>query len=174
MIGPHEEVDGAVGRVGEHRNAGLHPGDVDDRQVVERHRVPLEREPTALGEFGRRAEVDHRADAERIDHVEIVVGEVGEPIGPEEPAVAGDPAVGDPVSAEVTDVVRTDELDPPPGVTSSVDAGAGGVRHAANVPTAARSPRPDAPVIGHSDERTEPRIEGWAARSSQRQPDPLG
>ena len=72
-IRPDQEVDATLlsfRRVGD---AGLNPGGIDDRQVMERDRVLGQRDGTALSDFVRGAEIDGGANAERVDDIEVAV-----------------------------------------------------------------------------------------------------
>ena len=83
---------------------------LDEREVVEGHRVRLHVE-AALLDLLARAQVDHRADPELAHHGQVRPGQLAQPVGPEEdPPPRAQPVLGE-VPAEVAEVHRPLERD---------------------------------------------------------------
>ena len=82
----------------------------DQGMVMKGDWVGVDVEPAAL-QLLARAQVDHRADAQRAHHVQVLLGQVPEAIGPEQDPPAGLHAAGRPVPAEVPEVDRPLERD---------------------------------------------------------------
>jgi hypothetical protein len=78
---------------------------------MEDDRVNIDREPAALVEFGRAAQVDDGSQTERLEKGDVARGQAVQAIGAEQRAPFGRAAVGGGVSAEVTKVVDRLESD---------------------------------------------------------------
>ena len=89
------------------------PGDVDHREVVEGDRVGLDGEPATLFQLQPGPQIEDGVDAELTYHLEVGGGEAVEAVGPEQPAPAGDPAIGGRVPPQVPEVVNGIEGDDP-------------------------------------------------------------
>ena len=83
---------------------------LDEGEVVEGHRVRLHVE-AALLDLVARAQVDHRADAELAHDGQVGLGQLAQPVGPEEDPPAGALPVLGGVPAEVAEVHRPFERD---------------------------------------------------------------
>ena len=81
------------------------PRDVDDRQVVERHRVEVHREAAPLLQLTVGPQVDHGVQVEGPEHLDVGGRAPLQTVGPVEGAPARDPAVRRRIAAEVTEVV---------------------------------------------------------------------
>ena len=87
------------------------PGRVDDGQVVERDRVGLEREATALVDLARPPQVDDRLQGDRTQRLEIIGRQPAEPVGSEQRPPTQRTAVLGRVPAEVAEVEDAVEVD---------------------------------------------------------------
>ena len=87
------------------------PGLVDHGQVVERHRIRLEREAATGTDLSLCAQVDHGLQSNRSQHRKVCVGESPEPVGAEDGAPPNGSPVGSLVSAEIAEVEHSVEVD---------------------------------------------------------------
>ena len=91
---------------------------VVDRVVVERERAPF-------ADLVGPAQVDHRAQPELADHLEIGTGEAVQAVGAVQRPPPGGATVGGGISTKVTEVVHRLEHDEAVGVRTHVGQGIG-------------------------------------------------